>query len=59
MIKIKIGVHHFVVDNRSYLTTSTPTTKKLSFLQRRKSKQKAKEQTNLSTNSLSSYDYSR
>jgi hypothetical protein len=47
------------VDNRNYLPTSTPTTKKLSFLQRRKSKQKAKDQMNISTNSLSSYDCSR
>jgi hypothetical protein len=46
-------------DHRNYLPTSAPTTKKLSFLHRRKSKEKAKQQTNLSTNSLSSYDYSR
>ena len=54
-----LGAHSFLDDNRTYLSTSTPTTKKLSFLQRRKSKQKAKQQTNLSSNSLSSFDYSR
>ncbi|UJR37919.1 hypothetical protein I4U23_030606 [Adineta vaga] len=41
--------------HRNPLSTSVPTSKKLSFLQRRKSKQKAKHQ---STNSLSSYDCS-
>ncbi|CAF1089737.1 unnamed protein product [Adineta ricciae] len=50
------GTHNYVSDNRSHLSTSVPTSKKLSFLQRRKSKQKAKNQ---STNSLSSYDCSR
>lgn len=53
------GTHNYVVDNQNYLSTSTPTTKKLSFLHRNKSKQKSKQQTNFSTNSLSSYDHSR
>lgn len=55
----KLGTHNFIVDHRNYLSTSTPTAKKLSFLQRRKSKQKNKHETNASTNSLSSYDYAR
>jgi hypothetical protein len=53
------GMHNFIVDNRNYLPTSTPTSKKLAFFHRRKSKQTAKQQTNVSTNSLSSYDCSR
>jgi hypothetical protein len=52
-------MHNFIVDNRNYLPTSTPTSKKLAFFHRRKSKQTAKQQTNVSTNSLSSYDCSR
>ncbi len=54
-----LGTHNFIVENPNYLSTSAPTSKKLSFLQRRKSKQKAKQQTDFSTNSLSSYDCSR
>ncbi|CAF3748393.1 unnamed protein product [Rotaria sordida] len=53
------GTHNYIIDNPKFLSTSTPTAKKLSFLHRRKSKQKNKEQTNYSTNSLSSVDCSR
>ncbi|CAF3438471.1 unnamed protein product [Rotaria sp. Silwood1] len=53
------GTHKFIVDNPNFLSTSTPTTKKLSFLHRHRSKQKTKEQTNYSANSLSSFDCSR
>ncbi|CAF4100340.1 unnamed protein product [Rotaria sp. Silwood2] len=52
------GTHKFIAANPNFLSTSTPTTKKLSFLHRHKSKQKTKEQTNYSANSLASYDCS-
>ncbi|CAM4884761.1 unnamed protein product [Rotaria socialis] len=53
------GTHNYIVDNSNFLSTSTPTQKKLSFLHRRKSKQKNKEQAHYSANSLSSFDCSR
>ncbi|CAF4354805.1 unnamed protein product, partial [Rotaria magnacalcarata] len=36
------GTHNYIVDNSNFLSTSTPTPKKLSFLHRHKSKQKNK-----------------
>jgi len=57
----EIGNHNrtnnFLVDDRDLLSTSTPVSKKLSFLRRRKAKQN-KQISSVSTNSLSSYDCS-
>jgi hypothetical protein len=51
----KIDTNNFVLDNHDLLATPTPTPKRFSLFRRRRSKQ----QSDLSTNSLTSRDRSR